>query len=85
MPLREAGQSPNQIQELRTRGNITTVSSYKGELVNISPADVGISVDAEDDSWSAGVLNAGARLFPNPSFWSARDETPLKETFLKKV
>ncbi|MFQ5836340.1 MAG: hypothetical protein ACE5HG_00630 [Candidatus Bathyarchaeia archaeon] len=67
VPLREEGKSPNQIQGLRTRGNITTVSSYKGELVNLIQADVGIRVDTEDDSSSVGVLNAGAHYFLIPA------------------
>ena len=49
------GQSPDPIQGLKIRGNITTVSSYKGELVNINLADVGIDVDEEDDDWSVQV------------------------------
>lgn len=64
VPLRKEGQSRsrNQIQGFRTRGNITTVSSYEGGLVNIIPVDVGIRVDTEDDSRSVNILNAGAQF-----------------------
>ena len=42
-------QSPDPSQGSKTRGNMTTVSSYKGELVNMNLADVAIGVDEEDD------------------------------------
>jgi hypothetical protein len=55
MAQRKTGQSLNSIQRLKTRGNITTASSYKGKLVNINPANAGIAEDEEDDGWSVQV------------------------------
>ena len=43
-------QSPDLIQGLITRRNITIVSSCREELVNINQVDAGIGGDEEDDS-----------------------------------
>ncbi len=59
---RKTCQSLGSIQGLRTRGNITTASSWKEtpaeeglKAVNINPANGGIEGDEEDDSWSVQV------------------------------
>jgi len=61
MAQRKTGQSLNSIQRLKTRGNITTASSWTEtptkelKAVNINPANAGIGGDEEDDGWSVQV------------------------------
>jgi hypothetical protein len=58
---RKTGQSPDQIQGLKTGGNTTTASSWKEtpaeglKAVNIDQANAGIGGGEEDDGWSVQV------------------------------